>query len=104
MIPTTTERTGVVTTGLEASTVLLAGPAAATEAEVAGLLLVAAPVLMLTDTAIDVLAVLGVFLWVVALLVLVSVDASRAAHRRHTHQHDGTRQRRDTHHRSWVRR
>ena len=104
MIPTTTERTGVVTTGVEASTVLLAGPAAATEVEVAGMLLAASPVLMLTDTAINVLAVLGVALWVVALLVLVSIDASRAAHRRHTHQHDGKPQRRLAHHRWWIRR
>lgn len=94
MIPTPTEPEGVVATGLEASTVLLAGPAAATEVEVAGLLLAASPVPMLTDTATDVIAVLGVAIWVVALLVLVALDASRAAHRRHTHQHDRKRQRR----------
>ena len=99
MFPTPTERTAAVTTDVEAGTVLLAGPAAAAEAEVAGLLLAAfAAVLGLTSTAIELLAVLGVLVWVVALLVLVAVDVSRAAHGRQMRQHGRKRQRRLTAH------
>ena len=89
MFPTPSQRAAAVSADLEAGAVLLSGPAAATEVEVASLLLTAsAAMLALTSTAIEVLAVLGVLIWVVALLVLVAIDASRAAHRRHRHQQD----------------
>jgi len=87
MFPTTSQRAAAVSADLEAGAVLFSGPAAATEVEAASLLLTAS-VLALTSTAIEVLAVLGVLIWVVALLVLVAIDASRASHRRHRHQQD----------------
>jgi len=103
MFPTPTERTAAVTADVEAGTVLLSGPAAAMEVEVASLLLTAsAAVLMLTGTVIEVLAVLGVLIWVAALLVLVAADASRAAHRRHTHQQDRSRYQRRKRDQFWV--
>lgn len=98
MFPTPTERTNAVSTDLQAGAVLLAGPAMVTEVEVVGLLFTAsAAMLTLTSTAVEVLAVLGVAIWAVALLVLVVVDITRAAHRRHMHQQDRTRHRELTH-------
>ena len=78
MFPITTKCVAV-TTDVEAGAVLVAGPAAA-------------------STATEVLAVLGVLIWGGALVVLVAIDVSRAAHRRHMHQHGRKRQRRLTHH------
>lgn len=105
MFPTTTERTVAVTTDVEAGAVLIAGPAAAAQGEADGLVLAAsAGVLGLTSTATEVLAVLGVLIWGVALVVLVVIDVSRAAHRRHMHQHGRKRQGRLTHHQWGARR
>jgi steroid 5-alpha reductase family enzyme len=102
MFPTPTQRSTAVSADLQVGVVLLSGPAAVTEVEVVGLLLTAsAVVLALTSTAVEVLAVLGVVIWVVALLVLVAIDISRAAHRRRMHEQDSKRQRGLTHHRGW---
>lgn len=98
MFPTPTEQTTAVSTDLQAGAVLLAGPAVVTEAEVVGLLFTAsAAMLTLTSTAVEVLAVLGVAIWTLALLVLIAVDLTRAAHRRHMHQQHRTGHRGLTH-------
>jgi hypothetical protein len=71
--------------------------------EVASLLLTAsAAVLALMSTAIELLAVLGVVIWVMALLVLVAIDASRVAHRRHRHQQDRNLYQRRRRHNLWA--
>ena len=94
MLPTPTCRTTAAELGT--GIVMLTGPATVTEAEVGGLLLTTpAAVLAVTSTAVDVLAVVGMFVWVVALLVLVVGDVSHAALRLHPH---------DRHHHVWARR
>ena len=105
MFATPTARTAAVSADLEAGAVLLAGPAAATEVEVVSLLLTAsASVLALTGTTIEVIAVIGVLVWVVALTVLVAVDVGRAARRMRLHQQDRHLHRRHEQHRPGVRR
>lgn len=87
MFPTSTDRTAAAEfrTGM----IMITGPAFAIEAEVGGLLLTtSAVVLAVTRTAVDMLAVVGIFVWVVALLVLVADDLSHAAHHVHRHERD----------------
>ncbi len=104
MFPITTKCVAV-TTDVEAGAVLTPWPAAAAQGEVDGLALAAsAGVLGLSSTATEVLAVLGVLIWGVALVVLVAIEVSRAVHRRHMHQHGRKRQRRLTHHQWGARR
>lgn len=103
MFPAPTQRTAAVSPDLDASAVLLVRPAAAPEVEVASLLVAAsAAVLTLTSTAIEVLTVLGVVVWVVALLVLTAIDASRAAPRLHMHQQVRNLYRWRMRHHFWV--
>lgn len=65
----------------------------------------AAVVTALTSTVLDAVAVLGVLVWVVALVVLVVGDASRAAHHVHLHPRDPSRRiRARQHHHGRVRR
>lgn len=74
MFPTPTERTAVVLAEGGAGAALSAGPATAAELEMTGLLITAF-VALLTTTAVEVLAVVGVLIWAAALLVPVSFDA-----------------------------
>lgn len=105
MLPTPTGRTTAAELGT--GIVMFTGPATVTEAEVGGLLLTTpAAVLAVTSTAVDVLAVVGMFVWVVALLVLVVGDVSHAAQRVRLHPHDRHPRMHHTHqHRHvWARR
>lgn len=80
MFSTTTERTAVALAEGGAGTVLSAGPATTAELEMAGLL-IAAFVILLIATAVEVLAVLGVLIWAAALLVPLSFHAWRRVRR-----------------------
>lgn len=85
--------------------VLLAGPAAAMEAEIAALLFTTPAVAMAaTSTAVEVLAVIGALVWLVALLVLVAGDVSHAAHHVHLPHHHQNQHPRHRHHPLWARR